>query len=85
MESLPPFSYEARNLQRGVYRHYKGGEYEVTGVARHSETLEEMVVYVELYGEGETWVRPLEMFIETVEVDGEPCPRFEYIDTPDAS
>ncbi len=61
----------------GRYRHYKGGEYQVIGVARHSETEEQLVVYRPLYGEGDLWVRPLDMFLETVEVDGRPVPRFE--------
>lgn len=66
-------------LKIGRYRHYKGGEYDVIGVARHSETEEEMVVYRPLYGERGLWVRPLGMFIETVTVDGKEVPRFEYI------
>ena len=70
-------------LETGRYRHYKGGEYEVYGVARHSETEELLVVYRPLYGEGALWVRPLEMFRETVEVDGKTVPRFARIaDTP---
>jgi hypothetical protein len=64
-------------IKPGKYRHYKGGEYEVVGVARHSETEEQLVVYRPLYGEGGLWVRPLDMFRETVEVDGRPVPRFE--------
>ena len=52
---------------------------EVQGVARHSETMEEMVVYQALYGEGDMWVRPLKMFLEEVEVDGQKVPRFKYI------
>lgn len=67
------------SLKCGRYRHYKGGEYEVLGVARHSETEEEMVLYRPLYGEGALWVRPLGMFQETVQVGGEPLPRFELI------
>ncbi|WP_313513010.1 DUF1653 domain-containing protein [Pseudomonas sp.] len=66
-------------LQPGLYRHYKGPEYRVIGVARHSETEEEMVVYQALYGEFGFWVRPLSMFSETVEVDGEQVPRFALI------
>jgi hypothetical protein len=65
-------------LKCGRYRHYKGGEYEVVGVARHSETEEELVVYRPLYGEGDLWVRPLDMFVETVEIDGKAVPRFKY-------
>lgn len=64
------------SLQTGLYRHYKGGAYRVLGTARHSETEEELVVYQALYGEYGLWVRPLSMFRETVEVDGEQLPRF---------
>ncbi len=66
-------------IKPGVYEHYKGKRYEVIGVARHSETLEEMAVYRALYGEGQTWVRPLAMFLEEVERDGRKMPRFRYI------
>ena len=67
-------------VQLGKYKHYKGNEYEVIGVAKHSETMEELVVYRALYGEGELWVRPLEMFLEKVEVDGKMIPRFERVE-----
>ncbi|UYF99298.1 MULTISPECIES: DUF1653 domain-containing protein [unclassified Halomonas] len=60
----------------GIYRHYKGALYEVLGTAQHSETEEPLVVYRALYGEYGLWVRPLEMFIETVEVQGQQQPRF---------
>jgi hypothetical protein len=63
----------------GRYRHYKGNEYEVVGVARHSETHERLVVYRPLYGDGGLWVRPLAMFLESVVVDGRPVPRFERL------
>ncbi len=63
----------------GRYRHYKGGEYEVLGVATHSETEESLVVYRPLYGERGLWVRPLAMFVETVECDGEVVPRFRFV------
>jgi hypothetical protein len=63
-------------MEPGTYRHYKGGLYEVLGVARHSETEEELVVYRALYGEGGLWVRPRAMFEETVLVDGRSVPRF---------
>ena len=66
-------------IRLGRYRHFKGGEYEVIGVARHSETLEEMVVYRALYGEGGLWVRPASMWDETVERDGKTFKRFTYI------
>ena len=60
----------------GLYRHFKGGLYRVEGVARHSETLEEMVVYRALYGEGGLWVRPVAMWNETVTHEGVLQPRF---------
>ncbi len=73
-----------QNLKLGRYKHFKGNFYEVVGVARHSETLEELVVYKalynhEVYGANSLWVRPLEMFKETVEVDGNKVPRFEFV------
>jgi len=64
----------------GTYRHYKGNLYEVVDVATHSETEERLVVYRALYGESGLWVRPLAMFTETVEVDGESVPRFASVD-----
>ena len=63
----------------GRYRHYKGNEYTVLGIARHSETLEELVVYRQEYGNHGLWVRPAAMFTEMVEVDGTSAPRFLYI------
>jgi hypothetical protein len=65
-------------LKLGIYRHYKGNRYEVIAVAKHTETLEELVVYVSLYGDGQVWVRPLAMFTQTVKVEGEEIPRFAY-------
>lgn len=69
------------NLELGLYKHYKGNLYEVIGVARHSETLEELVVYKATYQpEGANlWVRPLTMFVETVMIDGVEKKRFEKI------
>jgi len=66
-------------LQLGKYEHYSGKQYEVTGIARHSETLEELVVYKPLYKEDNLWVRPLKMFLEEVEIDGKKMPRFRYL------
>ena len=66
-------------IKPGRYRHFKGREYEVIGVAKHSETLEEMVVYRQLYGEHGLWVRPASMWEETVERDGKTFRRFTYI------
>ena len=65
----------------GRYRHFKGGEYEVLGVARHSEGLEDMVVYRPLYNDTGLWVRPVSMFLENVEREGRPVPRFALIDS----
>lgn len=66
-------------IKLGKYRHFKGNEYEVIAVAKHSETLKEMVVYRALYGENELWVRDAEMFFENVTRDGKTFPRFLYI------
>ena len=68
------------DITPGRYRHFKGNEYEVLGVARHSETLEEMVVYRALYGDGGLWVRPAAMWSETVEKDGCRGPRFAPVE-----
>jgi hypothetical protein len=72
---LPPLP----ELAPGRYRHYKGGLYELVGVARHSETLAPQVVYRPLYGEGALWVRPFEMFVEQVVIDGVAQPRFAHL------
>ena len=66
-------------IRPGRYRHFKGGEYQVLGVAKHSETLEPMVVYRAMYGEHGVWVRPASMWNETVERDGKTYRRFTYI------
>ena len=66
-------------IKPGKYRHFKGNLYEVIGVARHSETQEEMVVYRALYGEYGLWVRPTAMWTETVDRDGYHGPRFQFI------
>ena len=75
-DALPPLPSEP---QPGRYRHYKGMEYLVIGKARHSETLETLVVYQALYGERGTWVRPAAMFTELVDVAGRRVPRFTRI------
>ena len=72
MDDLPPLP----ETPTGRYRHYKGGEYEVVGVARHSETLEPLVVYRPLYNASGLWVRPHAMFFGEIEVDGRRQPRF---------
>ncbi len=64
----------------GRYRHYKGHEYEVIDIVRHTETEEELVLYRALYGEQGLWVRPVAMFLENVEVDDQSIPRFKYVD-----
>ena len=73
---LPPLPAEPRP---GRYRHYKGNEYRVLGLARHSETLEPLVVYQPLYGERGLWVRPAAMFVETIEVAGQRVRRFSFV------
>lgn len=70
----------SEKIVKGKYKHYKGKFYEVLGVARHSETLEYFVVYKTLYGEFDTWIRPLDIFTETVEVDGVQVKRFELVE-----
>jgi hypothetical protein len=67
------------DIKLGKYRHFKGNEYRVIGIAQHSETMEKLVVYQALYGEFGLWVRPLEMWTEQVERDGYSGPRFQYI------
>ena len=73
-------------VKLGRYKHYKGKEYEVLGSARHSETLEELIVYRALYdspefGKNSLWVRPKGMFVETVNIDGKEVLRFKYLDS----
>ncbi len=80
-EALQAFSPVAQQLKFGLYEHYKGNRYKVLGIARHTETLEELVVYQALYGNYEIWVRPLAMFVEMVELDGMYVPRFKLIET----
>lgn len=75
MTDLPPLPV----APPGRYRHYKGGEYEVVGVARHSESLEPLVVYRPLYNASGLWVRPYAMFFGDVEIDGRIQPRFERV------
>jgi len=70
-------------IPAGRYRHYKGHEYTVLGTARHSETLEELVVYRPEYGDRGLWVRPRQMFAETVNVAGQEVPRFAHLPGPD--
>ena len=67
------------DLKLGKYWNHKGGEYEVIGVASHSETKESFVIYKALYGDFSLWARPLKMFLENVEVEGKTAPRFEYL------
>ena len=69
-----------QEIKLGKYRHFKGKEYEVIAIAKHSETVEEMVVYRALYGEGEVWVRPASMWNESVEREGKLYQRFTYIE-----
>lgn len=66
-------------LKNGIYRHFKGNEYEFVGIAKHSETLEDMAVYRALYAERALWVRPVALFADTVERDGYKGPRFVWV------
>ena len=76
-KTLSPLSDAAQSLKPGsIYKHYKGLRYKILGVARHSETLEEMVIYQALYGDYGTWVRPLGMFLEKVTINGQEMLRF---------
>ena len=68
-----------QEIRTGKYRHFKGGEYEVLYVAKHSETQEEYVVYRALYGDNAVWVRPACMWNETVEREGKTLPRFTFL------
>ena len=74
---------ELMKIKKGTYKHYKGNLYKVIDVVRHSETLEELVLYKPLYKSkeypGQLWVRPLKMFVETVKVNGKKQPRFNYV------
>jgi hypothetical protein len=78
---LPEYSSKALSLKLGRYRHFKDAskEYECLGIARHSETLEELVVYKALYGDGDTWVRPLLSFLSEVDTPEGRRPRFEFL------
>ena len=69
------------SIKKGIYRHYKGNLYEVIGIAKHSETLEEMVVYKALYGDGGLWVRPAKMWNEIIEFPQKSVKRFEPVES----
>lgn len=78
--TLPDFSSMAQSIKTGsFYEHYKGFRYKIIGVARHSETLEELVVYQAIYGEGNIFVRPISMFLESVAINGQLQPRFKLV------
>ena len=78
-ENIQPEAIVQSEIAPGRYRHFKGNEYEVIGTATHSETLEKYVVYRALYGENQLWIRPVKMWCEEVEFEGEKVPRFAYI------
>ncbi|MCJ8329619.1 MAG: DUF1653 domain-containing protein [Lentisphaeria bacterium] len=67
------------DYKKGIYKHYKGNEYEVIDHVKHSETCETMILYRALYGNFDLWVRPIDMFFETVEIDGQEIPRFQFL------
>jgi hypothetical protein len=77
--AIAPLTDHPEGPRAGRYVHYKGKHYLVLGVARHSETMEELVVYRTLYGDFGLWIRPRAMFMETVEINGQPVPRFAYV------
>lgn len=81
MKDVPDWSEAAKNLKPGIYRHFKGDEYRLVRVARHSETLEELAVYESLKYPDRVWVRPLAMFVEDVDKPehGYKGPRFEFV------
>jgi hypothetical protein len=81
MSDLPPLPH----IQLGRYRHYKGLEYQVIGVVRHSETLEPLVLYSPLYNASGSWVRPYAMFVETAEFEGKLQPRFALVEAHSSS
>lgn len=79
-DQLSPLSELTRSLEVGaIYEHYKKKRYKVLAIARHSESLEEMVVYQALYGECDIWVRPVVMFLENILIDGSVHPRFKLV------
>lgn len=80
METIPSYSEEAKKIRPGIYEHYKGNRYRVLTIGRHSESLEEFVVYQGLHGDNEVWVRPLQLFRETVSWNGAETPRFRHIE-----
>ena len=79
-EQLPPITQAVKSIViGGVYEHHKKKRYKILAIARHSETLEELLVYQALYGEGCVWVRPAAMFLENVPVEGKLVPRFKLV------
>lgn len=79
-QPLPGFSILAESVViGGTYEHYKGLRYKIIGLARHSESLEEMVVYQALYGKNDIWVRPLGIFLEDITFEGRSLPRFRFV------
>ena len=76
---MPQFSEQAKSIRPGFYEHFKGMRYSLVSVGRHSETLEEYVIYRALYGDHLTWVRPVTLFLENVTKNGATFPRFRYL------
>jgi hypothetical protein len=80
MKTKLTWSEKAKNLKPGNYEHYKGNKYKVLGVSRHSEILEELVIYQAQYGDFDIWARPIKMFTETINIEGKEILRFKYLD-----
>lgn len=78
-QQLPMWSQQAQSIKQGIYQHYKGDRYKFIAVSRHSETLEEYVVYQALYGTYDVWIRPLSMFCEEITYGGACVPRFTWV------
>jgi hypothetical protein len=68
------------HIKQGIYKHFKGKKYHILGVAHHSEDGSTLVVYRPMYGDRDLWVRPVDMFLETVEINGQHVPRFEFLE-----
>ncbi|NNM43582.1 MAG: DUF1653 domain-containing protein [Chlamydiae bacterium] len=78
-ETLAPFSTRSKSIKKGIYEHYKGNTYKVIAVGRHSENLEEMVIYQDCSDESKWWIRPVSLFLETISIEDKEIPRFRFL------